>query len=893
MAIKIGQELLHYRIEGKIGQGGMGEVYVAEDTRLRRRVALKVLPQEMATDADRRSRFEREARVLAGLNHPNIVTLHSVEEADGIHFITMELVEGETLATILPRNGFPLERLLAIGIPLADAVSRAHREGITHRDLKPDNIMIDAEGRLRVLDFGLAKLNAAPEREAGTQVETVSAVTEEGKIMGTVAYMSPEQAEGKEVDPRSDVFSLGTILYEMITGERPFRGDTKVSTMGAILKDEPVSIVKLRPVLPRHLARVIRRCLAKNPERRYQTALELRNELEDLKSEIDSGEHEAAVSPPGRTIWPWAFAGIMVVLGVLAIFTVMNRWQPEPSRSSFSTRPITSARQQESDINWSPESEFIAVAQVREGSTDVMVKPLSGGSAVLRAGGPGDETVPRWSPDGKYLAYISSSEPGSYIYLMPPHGGTARKLVATNMATLDIESLASSMGNRPWSTDSKNLLVSRVRDDGRIAIYRVDRESGDATALSSPPEASADFNPSYSFSGERIVFQRRRYGKGRLMVMSSAGGEAEVLLANDADNMMPAWRPDDRHVVFRSSSAGGATNLWEMDTLTGSQRQLTASTNHVLSFSVSTDNRIAYTPFWHDAFLFVVDATTGERRQITSQTKDNYGARFSPDGTTIAYHSTVTGNSEIWLHYLDGRPETRVTDDPGWDVYPDWSPDGRHLLFVSDREGGEFQIFIANSDGGGAHRLMERSINVNSTWASVNGLLVSRWSPDSGQIAFLVTGEKHNALWTIQPDGQNARQRLEDVTDFDWYRDNRRAIFTRAHGSAHRMFAVDLETGQEQMLFEGPVLEMDVAPDGSAVSFCYGRGHMGMGLAVLKLAPPADPQGLPRALGVPEYVVPVDGTWHVHNGGWSTDSSQLVYTRDLDYGDVFELVETR
>ncbi len=893
MTIEVGQHLLHYRITGKIGQGGMGEVYVAEDTRLQRRVALKVLPQAMATDADRRSRFEREARVLAGLNHPNIVTLHSVEEADGVHFITMELVEGRTLAAMLPRNGFTFDRLLAIAIPLADAVSRAHREGITHRDLKPDNIMVDGEGRLRVLDFGLAKLHATPEDRANTQVETVSAVTEEGKIMGTVAYMSPEQAEGKEVDPRSDVFSLGTVLYEMITGERPFKGDTKVSTMGAILKDEPASISELRPVLPRHLGRVIRRCLAKDPDRRYQTALELRNELEDLKSEVDSGEHIAAVPRPGRALWPWALAGMVTVLGVAAVFVLMEWRQPVTQPSMFSTRPITSSIEQESDVSWSPESEFIAFTQISGGSADVMVQPLSGGQAVVRAGGPGDETIPRWSPDGRYLAYISSSEPGSFIYLMPPHGGTPSKLIATNFSTLDIESLGSSMGDRPWSPDGKNLLVSRVGQDGRVSVYRVDRESGEPTVLTSPPAASADFNPSYSFSGERIVFQRRRYGKGKLMVMSSDGGDAKVLLANDADNLMPAWRPDDRHVVFRSSRAGGAANLWEMDSVTGSLRQLTAATNQVVSFSVSADDRIAYTPFWHDTFLFVVDAATGERRQITSNTKDNFGARFSPDGTTIAYHSTVTGNSEIWLHYLDGRPESRVTDEPSWDLYPDWSPDGRHLLFVSDREDGEFKIFIANSDGGGVRRLMDRSITVNSTWAAVNGTLVSRWSPDGGHIAFLVSGEESDDLWTIQPDGENARQRIKNVTDFDWYRDDRHAIFTRLHGSAHRMLAVDLETGEEQLLFEGPIMEMDVAPDGSAVAFCYGRGHMGMGLAVLKLEAPATPDGLPRALGEPEYLVPVEGTWHVHNGGWSADSKSLVYTRDLDYGDVFELVESK
>ena len=282
----IGRTLAHYKIVASLGKGGMGEVYVAEDSKLQRRVALKVLPEEMAADPERKARFEREARAVAALNHPNIVTVHSVEEADGVHFITMELVEGRTLAKMLPKEGFSLSEMLEIAVPLADAVSSAHRTGITHRDLKPDNIMVDGEGRLRVLDFGLAKLHDTPVLGDGaTHAETASAATGEGRILGTVAYMSPEQAEGKTVDPRSDIFSIGTILYEMATGIRPFRGDTSMSTIGSILKDNPPPATELNHSLPHHLGRIIRRCLAKDPDRRYQTALDIRNELEELKAE--------------------------------------------------------------------------------------------------------------------------------------------------------------------------------------------------------------------------------------------------------------------------------------------------------------------------------------------------------------------------------------------------------------------------------------------------------------------------------------------------------------------------------------------------------------------------------------------------------------------------------
>jgi serine/threonine protein kinase len=257
----IGKNLAHYRIIEKLGAGGMGEVYVAEDTKIGRQVALKVLPPEMAT-GERLMRFEREAKAVATLDHPNIVTIHSVEEAEGIHFYTMQLVKGKTLTELLPKKGLPLSKLLEIAIPLADAVSVAHEQGITHRDIKPDNLMLGGAGRLKILDFGLAKLKQEYADEVpGSELPTEHR-TEEGRILGTVAYMSPEQAEGKTVDHRSDIFSIGILLYEMATGERPFQGDTKASIMSSILKDTPQSVTQVNPNLPRDLGRIIQPKLA-------------------------------------------------------------------------------------------------------------------------------------------------------------------------------------------------------------------------------------------------------------------------------------------------------------------------------------------------------------------------------------------------------------------------------------------------------------------------------------------------------------------------------------------------------------------------------------------------------------------------------------------------------
>ena len=299
MPLSPGTQLGSYEIVSLLGAGGMGEVYRARDPRLKREVALKLLPDVAAVDADRRERFTREALAVAALNHPHIVTIHSVEDAGTAVFLTMELVEGRSLAEAMPATGLPIDRVLTIGIAVADAISAAHQKGITHRDLKPGNIMLgegEQAGRIKVLDFGLAKIVDAQRAAAGASMLPTEApahsapITAEGRILGTVAYMSPEQAEGRTIDGRSDLFSLGVVLYEMATGQRPFSGDTSLSILSSILKDTPRSVTDINPALPSELGRIIRRALAKDPERRYQTAKDLRNDLEDLKASLGSSE---------------------------------------------------------------------------------------------------------------------------------------------------------------------------------------------------------------------------------------------------------------------------------------------------------------------------------------------------------------------------------------------------------------------------------------------------------------------------------------------------------------------------------------------------------------------------------------------------------------------------
>ena len=282
----IGKTLAHYEITGLLGKGGMGEVYRARDGRLKREVALKVLPSEMAADPHRLERFQREAETVAGLSHPNIVTLYSVEEVDGVHFLTMELVEGQTLDQLLPEGGLPLDRLLELAAPTADALRAAHQKGIVHRDLKPSNLMVDEEGRVKILDFGLAKLQPEAGVPEVSQLAT-EALTGQGVVMGTAPYMSPEQIEAGPIDHRSDIFSLGIILYEMATGRRPFKGDSAPALMSSILRDKPPSVTATREELPRQLGRIVRHCLEKDPNKRFQTARDIHYELEELRRELE------------------------------------------------------------------------------------------------------------------------------------------------------------------------------------------------------------------------------------------------------------------------------------------------------------------------------------------------------------------------------------------------------------------------------------------------------------------------------------------------------------------------------------------------------------------------------------------------------------------------------
>ena len=370
----MGQQLGSYQILSLLGAGGMGVVYKARDTRLKRSVAIKVLPADQVSDPERKRRFIQEARAASALNHPNIITIYDIGSEGGIDFVVMEHVAGKTLGQLIPRKGLRVNETLKLAVQMADALAKAHSAGIVHRDLKPTNVMVTEDGLVKVLDFGLAKLTEVESDEGGTR--TTQPQTETGTIVGTVSYMSPEQAEGKKVDARSDIFSFGAVLYEMVTGQKAFQGDSKMSTCRRILKQEPKPMSQLVPGIPRELEKIINRCLRKDRERRYQHMADVKITLQELKEESDSGTlagTPAAVRPTRRA-WVWVGAALIVV--AIAVAAWLFRGTARKPQAAPEVVPLTSYAGFERSPSFSPDGNQVAFSWngEKQDNFDIYVK---------------------------------------------------------------------------------------------------------------------------------------------------------------------------------------------------------------------------------------------------------------------------------------------------------------------------------------------------------------------------------------------------------------------------------------------------------------------------------------------------------------------------------------
>jgi Tol biopolymer transport system component len=732
MPLQVGSRLGHYDVTALIGEGGMGQVYQATDTKLNRQVALKILPADTAADPERLKRFQREAQAIAALNHPNVVTIYSVEKVDATHFFTMELVEGKTLVELIPPGGLQLKELLAVALPLTDALSAAHERRIVHRDLKPANVMMGDDGRLKVLDFGLAKLRS--ELSAPSDAETASTLfTAPHRVLGTAAYMSPEQAEGKPADARSDIFSLGVVLFEMATGTRPFAGDSPAATISSILRDAPPSLKEIRPDLPEDVDRVVRRCLAKEPALRFHAASALRSELMDLQEQVARTETPPVTvasvpsASPGRRRRTAAAVGAgAVVLGV-AFWLVIGSRQTSPQLPA-NFNQLTSNPGIEWFPDLAPDGQWIVFAGDAAGNRDIYLQSVTGQTPInLTADSADDEDHPSFSPDGERIAFRSNRDGGG-IFVMGRTGEAVRRVTPEGF-------------NPAWSPDSTRIVYASISQELRPAntegfgeLWVVSATGGDSMLL-----CGCDATlPHWSPNGHRIAFGQLlgAVRQANVVTIPAEGGEPVAVTADSDVSWNPVWAPDGRHLYY-VSNRGGSTNVWRVaiDEATGrvlgEPEPLTTPAPFAAHLTISADGqRLAYSSVQEtqNVFRLGLDPATGEAQgdpvPVTRGTRFWSNPDPSPDGQSVVFYSQVQPEGDLYVIRTDGTGLRQVTSDAATDRVPRWSPDGEWIVSFSDRSG-DFQVWKSRVDG--------------SELQQVRGDLgegtVSAWSPDGTRLA--------------------------------------------------------------------------------------------------------------------------------------------------------------
>ncbi len=739
-----GRKVGHYQVLSELGRGGMGKVYQARDTILDRSVALKVLPRELANDPERKRRFLREAKAASALNHPNIVTVYDILAEEGLDLIVMEYLQGKTLGELIPRHGLSLNEVLKYTIQLADALAKAHAAGIIHRDLKPGNLMVTEQGALKVVDFGLAKFatKAVIGLVSSQQAQQADSVmgTEEGVVLGTVPYMSPEQAEGKAVDARSDIFSFGAVLYEMATGRRAFQGDSSLATLTAILREEPKPASQVGRGIPREMDRIIERCLRKDPERRFQSAADLKVVLQELKEELDSSPLMAEVAamsgkPTLASPLKWVALGVAVISMALAGWFWFGRSGREPVEGLLTAVPLTAYPGWESAPTFSPDGSQVAFEWSKTSrfeDADIYIKQIGvEGNPVQLTDNPAPDITPAWSPDGRTIAFARVLPPDwqriAYV-VKPQRGGSERTI-----AEFDAPGYASSESYKTvkwctWTADSKSLVVVGQSGPGTsVALFLVSLETREKRRLTEPPSGLADFNPAVSPNGRTVAFDRgNMFLQADLYLLSLSEemrpqGELETLALVSQLSLFPAWTSDGREIVF----VDGARNqsLWRVVASNSAQRQQLAFASPWSPAVSRQGNRLAYSTWKADANIWRVEVPTSGKTleqavKVLSSTRNDSDAAYSPDGRQVAFTSGRSGLWQIWVSDSDGSNPEKLTSLETFSGRPRWSPDGERIVFHSNHKGNR-DVYVMRKDGSELKPLiMDPSTDANPGWSA-------------------------------------------------------------------------------------------------------------------------------------------------------------------------------
>jgi serine/threonine protein kinase/Tol biopolymer transport system component len=729
-ALAPGSTLGHYTIQHSLGAGGMGVVYEAIDQVLHRTVAIKILAPG-AIDEDTRLRFLREAQAASALNHPSIVTVYEVGQESGTDFIVMERISGQTIRQTIGKRGIPARTAVAYAIQMADALATAHEAGIVHRDLKPGNVMVTERGLVKLLDFGLAKLS----RPAGAQTAEIS-LTRAGHTVGTVFYMSPEQAQGKNVDARSDIFSFGAVLYEMLTGARAFHGDSEIATLAAVLEREPVPIGKIAPEVAPPLQRIISKCLAKKPHDRWQHMLDVKLLLEDLLKDLDSPPEQVQATRANRWLIPatCAVAGVILTVAAFRFFRPPAALAPEPVY-----RMLTATSGLNDDPALSKDGRFIAFSSDRRGADngdnlDIWLQQIGAREPIRLTSDPADETDPAFSPDGTRIAFRSEKDGGG-IYVVPTLGGDPMLLVPGGR-------------NPRFSPDGRWLAYWTGRGEGSVApgtaaVFIVESAGGQPRAIH--PEMGAAFYPSWSPGSDRLLV---RGWKGRetpkdtfdFWALPIDGGEVKktggfpILRAQGLTGLH--WEGPlewvANHALF-AASLGDSTNLWETDlsqdgVFTSNARRVTKGpgrqANPAWAASAETE-RVAFSNQVanYDVWTIPVDAAhgkpTGGMARLTNTISTEWAPSISDDGRLLLYVTSASAESGLIIHQLDtGRVRTLVASQTQL-VSARISGDGRRVAYVNNH----YDLLTIPTAGGTVEKLCDHCGTITGISHDGNAIL--------------------------------------------------------------------------------------------------------------------------------------------------------------------------